>query len=159
MRTALPYVLLALSLLGTKCAYDHGQRQAGVWQERARVADSTVRALGSRVRVVDTIYRRDTVRLTRRVQTWDTVTRVVAAMPDTVRVPVEVVRWVAAEADSTIRACRAVVETCEQRVAVRDSLNVALTQRLRIEQARRPSRFKQWAERAAWAGLVVLVAR
>lgn len=153
------YALLALSLLGTKCVYDHGQRQAGVWQERARVADSTAKALGRTIRATDTVYRRDTVRLTRRVQAWDTVTRVVEALPDTVRVPVEVVRWVAAEADSTIQACRSVVQTCEQRVAQRDSLNAILAQRLKIEQARRPAGWKRWAERAAWAGLVVLVAR
>lgn len=159
MRPSLLYALLALSLLGTKCAYDHGQRQAGVWQERARVADSTLKILARNVKAVDTVYRNDTVRLTRRVQTWDTVTRVVAALPDTVRVPVEVVRWVVAEADSTIAACRSVVQTCEQRVAQRDSLNALLSQRLRIEQARRPAGWKRWAERAAWAGLVVLVSR
>lgn len=159
MRPSLLYALLALSLLGTKCVYDHGQRQAGVWQERARVADSTAKALGRTIRVTDTVYRRDTVRLTRRVQAWDTVTRVVEALPDTVRVPVEVVRWVVAEADSTIQACRSVVQTCEQRVAQRDSLNAILAQRLKIEQARRPAGWKRWAERAAWAGLVVSVAR
>ena len=159
MRPSLLYALLALSLLGTKCVYDHGQRQAGVWQERARVADSTAKALGRTIRVTDTVYRRDTVRLTRRVQAWDTVTRVVEALADTVRVPVEVVRWVVAEADSTIQACRSVVQTCEQRVAQRDSLNALLSQRLRIEQARRPAGWKRWAERAAWAGLVVLVSR
>lgn len=159
MRPSLLYALLALSLLGTKCVYDHGQRQAGVWQERARVADSTLKILARNVKAVDTVYRNDTVRLTRRVQTWDTVTRVVAALPDTVRVPVEVVRWVVAEADSTIAACRSVVQTCEQRVAQRDSLNAILSQRLKIEQARRPAGWKRWAERAAWAGLVVLVSR
>jgi len=159
MRPSLLYALLALSLLGTKCAYDHGQRQAGVWQERARVADSTAKALGRTIRVTDTVYRRDTVRLTRRVQAWDTVTRVVEALPDTVRVPVEVVRWVVAEADSTIQSCLIVQRTCEQRVAQRDSLNAVLSQRLKIEQARRPAGWKRWAERAAWAGLVVLVAK
>lgn len=160
MRPSLLYALLALSLLGTKCVYDHGQRQAGVWQERARVADSTAKALGRTIRATDTVYRRDTVRLTRRVQAWDTVTRVVEALPDTVRVPVEVVRWVAAEADSTIQACRSVVQTCEQRVAQRDSLNALLTRQNTLirEQVRRDV-LKKWAERAVWAGLVVLVSR
>lgn len=159
MRPSLLYAMLGLSLLGTKCAYDHGQRQAGVWQERARVADSTLKILARNVKATDTVYRNDTVRLVRRVQVWDTVTRVVAALPDTVRVPVETVRWIVAEADSTITACRSVVQTCEQRVAQRDSLNALLSQRLKIEQARRPAGWKRWAERAAWAGLVVLVSR
>lgn len=159
-RELLGYLLAALALGGTKCVYDRGQRQAGVLSERLRVSDSTARVLARSVQRVDTIYRADTVRLTRRVQSWDTVSRTVAALPDTVRVPVEVVRWVVAEADSTIRVCRSVVETCEQRVAVRDSLIVALTRQnaLTREQVRRET-FKKWGERAAWAGLVVLIAR
>jgi hypothetical protein len=88
------------------------------------------------------------------------VTRTVAALPDTVRVPVEVVRWVVAEADSTIAACRSVIQTCEQRVAVRDSLIAALSRRNALirEQVRRET-LKKWGERAVWAGLVVVVSK
>lgn len=159
MRPSLLYLLLALSLLGIKLTYDHGQRQVGVVNERLRVTDSTVSVLQKRTKAVDTVYRRDTIRLTRRVQSWDTVTRTVAALPDTVRVPVEVVRWVVREADSTITACRSVVMTCEQRVAARDSLIGTLQARGRILEQQRPSRLRPWLERAAWAGLVVLVAK
>lgn len=160
MRPSLLYFLLGLSLLGTKLAYDHGQRQAGVWQERARVLDSALKVLPRTIKVTDTLYRDRVVRLTKRVQAWDTVTRVVEALPDTVRVPVETVRWIVAEADSTITACRSVVQTCEQRVAQRDSLNALLTRQNTLirEQVRRDVR-KKWLERAAWAGLVVLVSR
>lgn len=175
MRPFLLYALLALSLLGTKCVYDHGQRQAGVWQERARVADSTAKALGRTIRVTDTAYTTDSAawraserryaHARRIVDSLLRVPPVVESLPgrvDTVQappIPVEVVRWVVAEADSTIQACRSVVQTCEQRVAQRDSLNAILSQRLKIEQARRPAGWKRWAERAAWAGLVVLVAK
>jgi hypothetical protein len=76
-----------------------------------------------------------------------------------VRVPVEVVRWVVAEADSTIAACRSVVQTCEQRVAVRDSLIGTLQARGRILEQQRPSTVKRWLERAAWAGLVIVVSK
>lgn len=155
-RELLGYLVAALAMGGTKCVYDHGQRQAGVWQERARVAEANSKAMARIIRMTDTVYLRDTVRLTRRVQSWDTVTQVVAALPDTVRVPVETVRWIVAEADSTITACRSVVITCEQRVAQRDSLNALLSQRLTIEQARRPSRFGKWAAFAAGAGVMWL---
>jgi hypothetical protein len=159
-RELLGYLVAALALGGTKCVYDRGQRQAGVLSERLRVADSTARVLARSVQRVDTLYRADTVRLTRRVQSWDTVTRTVAALPDTVRVPVEVVRWVVAEADSTIAACRSVIQTCEQRVAVRDSLIAALSRRNALirEQVRRET-LKKWGERAVWAGLVVVVSK
>lgn len=160
MKPALMYLLLALSLLGIKLTYDHGQRQVGVVNERLRVTDSTITALRKGVRAVDTVYRRDTIRLTRRIETWDTVTQVVAGLPDTVRVPVETVRWIVAEADSTITACRSVVQTCEQRVAIRDSLNAVLVRQhaLTREQVRRET-LKKWGERAIWAGLVMLVGR
>lgn len=146
-------------VLGAGAAYTAHQREVGRWQERARVADSTARALAQRVARVDTVYRRDTVRLRQQLTRWDTVTREVAALPDTVLVPVEVVRWVAREADSTVQACRVVVLTCEQRVAVRDSLISAQRQQLRAALAQRPSRLRPWLERAAWVALVAAVAR
>lgn len=161
VRAALPYALLALSLLATKCVYDRGQRQAGVLQERARVADSTVKALRASVREGDVVYRQDTIRMVRRVTRWrDSVVSRVDTLADTVRVPVEVVRWVVAEADSTIQACRSVVVSCEQRVAVRDTLIGALTRQnaLTREQLRRNVR-RTWAERLMWAGAVFLVSR
>lgn len=68
-------------------------------------------------------------------------------------------RHFVAEADSTIQACRSVVQACEQRVAARDSLIGTLQVRARILEQQRPSTVKRWLERAAWASLVVLVSR
>lgn len=160
MRPSLLYLLLGLSLVATKCTYDHGQRQAGILSERLRVTDSVNVVLQRRTKTVDTVYRRDTIRLTRRETRWrDSVVARVDTLSDTVRVPVEVVKWVVAEADSTIQACRSVVQTCEQRVALRDSSISTLSRQLQLERKQRPSGLKKWAERAAWAGLVVLVAK
>ncbi len=151
--------LLLVAAVAGKVWYDYSQRRVGMLEERARVADSTAAALQGRVGRVDTVYHVDTVRFTRRQTVWDTVTRTVAALPDTVRVPVEVVRWVAREADSTIQACRVVVQTCEARVALRDSLLAVRARQVAILEARRPSRLRPWLERAAWVALVGAVAR
>lgn len=178
-RELLGYLVAALALGGTKCVYDHGQRRAGVLSERLRVADSTSKAQTRAVRSIDSAYRTDTAALgaalaryavarqalSRRLATPGVSDKVVhisdtVTLADTVRVPVEVVRWVVAEADSTIAACRSVVQTCEQRVAVRDSLIGTLRRQhaLTREQVRRDV-LRKWGERAIWAGLVVMVAR
>lgn len=80
-----------------------------------------------------------------------------ASSPDTAIVGA--MRRFVQEADSTIQACRSVVQTCEQRVAARDSLIGTLRGRARILEQQRPSTVKRWLERAAWASLVVLVSR
>ena len=185
MRPSLLYLLLGLSLVATKCTYDHGQRQAGILSERLRVTDSVNVVLQRRTKTVDSAYRKDTValnaalaryaaarqELSRRMATSsvsekvvhisDTVVleRVAVYTTDTLEVPVEVVKWVVAEADSTIQACRSVVQTCEQRVALRDSSISTLSRQLQLERKQRPSGLKKWAERAGWAGLVLLVSR
>ena len=86
---------------------------AGQWVAR----DATLAAARDTVRVellrLDTVYQRDTVRLTRWRERWDTVrTTVDLWKHDTIRV-VEYVRV----ADSTIRACVAALATCEQQKA------------------------------------------
>ncbi|NDF95722.1 MAG: hypothetical protein EB107_07800 [Proteobacteria bacterium] len=73
-------------------------------------------AIRDSIRVLDTVYRRDTVRLWRQVAQWDTLydtTRLTERITDTVWV-----RKALGSADSTIRACIATVLTCEQRVAL-----------------------------------------
>jgi hypothetical protein len=151
------YVVAVLVAAGAKGCYDHGQREQGALRERLRAADSTAKALAVSVRRVDTVYRRDTLRLTRALTRWDTVRAGVDTITDTVAVPVEVVRWVVASADSAVSACRSVVQTCEQRVAVRDSLLDVQRRQLAIMAKQRPGFVKRWGERAAWlaAGVVL----
>lgn len=102
----LPWVLLALGFL----LYGRERQASGRLAER-------LAQLGQHKAQVDTLYRRDTLTLTkvRRVTdsilSTDTLYRV-----DTVR------QLVAAER----KACDAAVSSCEQRVAVRDSIITAL---------------------------------
>jgi hypothetical protein len=149
--------LLVLTLGLGKCGYDHQVAQRAVLQERLKVADSTVRELSIRARNTDTVYLRDTVRLTRRLTQWDTVRAGVDTLRDTVLVPVETVRWITATADSTIRECRIVQQTCEQRVAQRDTLLLLRDRQIRILEAQKPSRVRPWLERAGWVTLLFLV--
>lgn len=163
----LPWLVTALISAGAVRCYNEGQREMGAMAERLRVADSTAAALSSRARVIDTVYRTDTVRLTASVASWraavarleDSVAVLALRSPDTVRVPVEVVREVVVAADSAIQACTAVVQTCEQRVAVRDSLLAVERQRSAILARQRPSAFRVWGERALWGLLVFTVAQ
>lgn len=152
MRPGLLYGLLALLLAAVKLTHDHGQRRAGALEERLKTAERTAAALARSTRTTDTVYRRDTLRLTRREVRWrDSVVARVDTLADTVRVPVEIVRWVVAEADSVISSCRAALSTCELRISQRDSLIANLRQQVRIHEQAKPSRLKQWGERALWA--------
>ena len=126
---------------------------AGQWVAR----DATLAAARDTVRVellrLDTIYRRDTVRLTHWREKWDTVRQDVERWKhDTLRV----VEYVAV-ADSTIRACVAALATCEQQKA-------ALTRRAELAEeayrrtlAKVPSGKRRAAELigAAAAGVVI----
>lgn len=103
---------LALTLSVAAAALG-GAFYAGQWVAR----DAVLAAKRDTVRVellrLDTVYQRDTVRLTRWRERWDTVSRDVERWKhDTV----EVVRFVQV-ADSTIRACVAALATCEQQKA------------------------------------------
>lgn len=99
-------------------------------------ADS-LRRLSARV---DTLYKRDTVRLWRTVRALDTLTRTVEVWKhDTLRV----VEYVA-RADSTVAACTAALLTCDERVRVRDARLVVEAGRYRALEATVPTRWTRW---------------
>lgn len=104
---ALAVAAFAIAAAGT--LYTAGQRaERAAWQAKALTAkrDTVMRE----IRVVETRYRTDTVRLVRWRTKWDTVARDVERWKhDTVRV-VEFVRV----ADSTIRACTAALTSCDR---------------------------------------------
>lgn len=106
--------VLALGLVGACHQRDQAIRAQGVATERMRVADSTLTALRPQLARVDTIYRRDTIRLTRTRTHYDTLREsVIARIHDTT----EVVRFVAA-ADTAIHACVEALHTCEAKQAL-----------------------------------------
>lgn len=171
VRALIPYVLLLGTVLTAKGCYDRGQREQGRLREQLRIADSTVKTLEQRKARVDVRYRTDTVRLAANTRLWrsaiatlgadvdrlrDSVTRLGQVPPDTVPVPVEVIRWVAQAGDSVVTACTAAVTTCEQRVAVRDSIASALRREIALVQKQRPSTARRWTGRLLLGALGAL---
>lgn len=143
--------LIALAVLAL-ALYGQEQRKRGAAEANATEWERKARALAVLTARVDTVYRADTVRLTRWRTQYDTL-RTTLNVHDTV----EVLRFVAV-ADSTITACSVALVTCEQRVAARDA---ELRNWHRRWQARPtpPSAFQQWTERAVVFGLGYLVGR
>lgn len=124
LRIAVPaVVLLGAAAYGAVALYGAQQRRIGRLQAQVAVQDSALTALATSKRKVDSVYvvKQDTLRLVRHrtdsivrldtllIHRTDTLTRI---RIDTVRQLVEAER----------NACDAVVRTCEQRVAQRDSI-------------------------------------
>ena len=124
-----PWVLaLAAALVagGAVRACQGAERARGATEAALGVAEARADSLAARRAVVETRYRRDTLRLTRTLATVDTL-RDSLTITDTV----EVVRFIGAQ-DSAIVACRAVVATCDVRVALADSLTRNAENRLML---------------------------
>jgi hypothetical protein len=144
MNRNLPYVLLAILagvvVYGLTESYRRGHEDG--------MADVASRQVADRVRIVrqvDSVYVRDTVRLARWRDRWDSV-----RVTDTV-VVADIVYVPRDAADSTISACYAVIRSCEARVAARDSLAASLQGALQAERAARPSALRVGVDRALWA--------
>ena len=92
----------------------------GKWKAIATRLQSDSAAAAAGVRRVDSVYTRDTV-------TLRTVLKRYVTLRDTINVhdTTQVIRTIAA-ADTAILACREALQTCEQRVAARDSLITVL---------------------------------
>jgi len=115
-------------------------------------ATRTIDSLRTVTAKVDTIYERDSVVVWRLKRQTDTLTQTEDRGKHD---RIEVVRYVL-HADSTIRACRALVETCEERVAVRDATIAAQTRRWENRPKPKPAVWV-WAERGVvfWLGTQV----
>lgn len=129
--------------------YGCEQRRHGELREKIRVAEQRAEFLESLSRRVDTVYavRRDTLRITRR--TTDSILLVDTILSvDTVRQIILTER----------QACDVLVETCEQRVAVRDSRIANLDSLLRLERKNRPGLMSKlpWLLGGALVGAVLL---
>jgi hypothetical protein len=92
-------------------AWEMGRKQGEVTALRHQVV-----VVRDSIRLLDTVYQRDTVRLWRLKEQWETIydtTLITERLTDTVWI-----RQALVTADSTIRSCIATVLTCEQRVAL-----------------------------------------
>lgn len=143
---------LAVALLVVGLLYGCEQRARGRAEADGARWRSELAALRGRTARVDTVYRVEKQTFTR----WrDSVVTLRDSL--TVTDTVEVLRFIATQ-DSTIASCQALIVTCEQRVAVRDSALATWAARWDAR-PKPPSKLAVWTERAGWLALVYLVAR
>ena len=102
---------------------------------------------------VDTVYRRDTIRLTREVTKYRAF-RDTLKITDTVQVK-EFVR----QADSTIHACLLTVQTCEQKDSAHKVIEAGLRQQNEGLKKLVPSRAEKLITAVKWIGAGYLVGR
>lgn len=141
-RTAI--LVTALAALVTFALWDTYQR--GVAAGRGAVAGQQVKVWTETLVVRDSVYVRDTTRLRVFRDRWDTAyVDVERWKHDTIKV-IEYVR----QADSTIKVCTAVLQSCEQRVAARDSVIRGLRDIVKQKEAATPSTVRLWLERGLW---------
>lgn len=130
--------LLTLGRCAGRNAYERGRLEA-----RTAVLDSVTKAHRREVARVDTVARVDSVRLVRWATRYDTLrTSDTVTVRDTLYVRKEL-------ADSTVRACVEAFNSCELRVAARDTLIADLTARVRLDSLA----FKREHARRRWASL------
>lgn len=123
-------------------AFELGRRE----ERRLQLAPQWA-AVVETLRVVDTVYARDTLRFVRWRTRWDTVAQTVEHWKhDTVRV-VEVVRV----ADSTVRACAQALATCQRRADLLLRRAVLAESLLAIPPT--PPRATRWRDRALGFGV------
>ncbi len=145
-----PLVLAGALLLWQR---DCSMKAQGALQAEVKAAEQRYAALEERGIVYDTTYVRDTVTLTRWRTQYESV-RTQNEYRDTVWVKQFVLT-----ADSTIKSCSVALETCEHRVALRDSMIGNLKQQLGLEKKRRPGLFAQLGQKAIWLGIGIGVDR
>lgn len=139
-RTAV--LIVGLAALVSFALYDTYSR--GVAVGRSEVAARQVAIYQRVVRQTDSVYRADTIRLRLWRDRWDTVRIIDTVIIDNI---VYVPRTVA---DSVVTACYAVLRSCEQRVAARDSVIRGLQGVITAKDAATPSVVRLWIERGLW---------
>lgn len=100
---------------------------------------------------VDTIYRRDTVRLTKEVTKWRVV-RDSLVITDTVQVRVAL-----DQADSTIKACFDVVHTCEQKDSAHKVIEAGLHRQNEALKSLVPGKTEKIITAAKWLAIGTVV--
>jgi len=139
---------LAVALLALAW-WRHSAEREGELREKIHAREVAIAALARQAHTVDTAYVTDTVKLARTVKSYVAVRDTfIQHITDTV-----LARATILAADSTIHACSVALETCEHRVAVRDSLNADLRDLLALERKRRPSLLGMLLTKVTWAAI------
>ena len=120
--------VVAVILLGGKCTYDAKQREIGALRERLHVTDSALKVAAARAPRLDSVFVRDTLRLTKRITVTQTLIDTLLHS-DTVTLTKResVLVFVA---DSLVRQCRETVESCT-------AVQANLRERLRLTEIQR----------------------
>jgi len=110
--------LAALLAFGAFEWHEHNAAEVakGVCQEKARVADSSKKAIETQLARVETTYVRDTIRLTK------TLTRT-TTLRDTLLVHLTdtlMVKQFIVQTDSTVKVCTEVASTCAEKLRLKD---------------------------------------
>lgn len=125
---AAPYLGIAALLAIGKCGYDANQREIGAMKERLKTTDSALVVARAAALRLDSVFIRDTVRLTRRIVSTQTLLDTLR-LSDTVTLTKResVLVFVA---DSLVQQCRTTVSSCSARVAnLTEQLSLTTTQR------------------------------
>lgn len=131
---------------------------AGKAERDNRRADAAIEALrdtlARRSDSVRVVFKAETVTVAAKARKFEALKAKIDTQwlkPDTVPVPVEVVREVVAAADTTIKACQQTIRTCAASLRLADSIHVVDLQL--ITSARKP-RWKQLAGAVLLGGLL-----
>lgn len=127
LRPFLPYIVLGLVIWAGVSYYNSVQRERGAWAEREKMFHARLDSLERGIKEAQAQFKVDTVRLTKLKSHWDTVKAGVDTLRDTVRVPVEVVREIVHQADTTIKACTMAVTSCSAGWALERAKSATLT--------------------------------
>jgi hypothetical protein len=152
---AAPWVaVLVVGLLVERCTRDRYHERLGAAAQQLAAARDSSRLHARRADSLSRVFHVDTVRVTKTVTAWRTLTDTLV-LSDTVPVPVEVVREVVATADSAITACTLALGTCSELTAALRRQVAGLTAErdaaLTIARRAKPGALQRWGERVLYA--------
>ena len=142
LKQAIPYLVAVGALVFTKCQYDWSQLALGAAIERNAYLSDSLSVLKVRGQRIDSVFVRDTLRLTRLLQRTDTVIRQLFKT-DTVTLTKResVLVFVA---DSLVTSCRETVSSCSALVGnLREQLSLTSAQRDLWHRKAQPSLWEQ----------------
>jgi hypothetical protein len=123
------------------------RNDAAMAQAAERAAVARIATLEAQEARVDTQYAVDTVKVRETTTGYVQVRERIRTVTDTVPVPRYIVDTLILRADSAINACHVALRTCEQRVALADSLGVARLNLARIDMQKEIARKSKTATR------------
>lgn len=145
MKTEIKLAIAAILLIVSIIVGEHyyAEKHGGDSEKLKQAVEQT--KLGEKTLArVDTVYKRDTIRLTREVTKYRSI-RDTLKITDTVQVK-EFVR----QADSTIKACTEVVQTCEQKDSAHRIIEAGLRKQNDALKSLLPTKTERFFTAAKW---------